>query len=510
MASTSTSRTTRRPGLVASAAVLAGICAAVPAGAASGPAPGPAAHASNARVAWTKLVTGGVRLTGARAVADPRGNVYVAGEGADALLAFDGHKPNGFRTQPHADATDLWFAKLGSDGRLLWLSYLGASGDDRLGQLVPLRDGRLAFSATASGDDFDGTNGGFHGGDSDAVVGVLSANGSSVRARYVGSAASETSFSLAAAGDGGFLVGGHSAAADGVQLTATPGAVRAPAGAAVVRFAARLSPSLDVRWLATLGAAGGANAFDRGTALGADGKAYLASDGQDKGMPTTAGAVQRARGTAEFSGHVAALSADGRRILWATYAAPGGDVAWVAFGRDGSAYLTGATKDAAFPRVRPTQRSCGRNYDFFAQRLRAGGRSYAWSTCVGGTQGDYTQYGKGYGAALDSAGTLWLTGATASRDFPSVRPSQAFAGSLRPDAPGFSHVDGAVIGFDPSGRLRLGTPLGGRELMTEEGQTVSGAPGGALVAGVSEAPDFPGTSGSPTNGAYCFVTRLAL
>ncbi len=107
----------------------------------------------------------------------------------------------------------------------------------------------------------------------------------------------------------------------------------------------------------------------------------------------------------------------------------------------------------------------------------------AYWTFLGGGFGD-----TGYGVAVDAAGAVYVTGSTASPDFPSADQPKV--------APGYDHThnghsDVFVVKLDPRGEtLVYWTFLGGAGSEDASGIAVD-ATGAAYVIGQTSSPDFP-------------------
>ncbi len=99
----------------------------------------------------------------------------------------------------------------------------------------------------------------------------------------------------------------------------------------------------------------------------------------------------------------------------------------IAVDSSGNAYVTGWTVSFDFPTrnpLQPTRR--GRFESAFISKLSADGTSLVYSTYLGGSNWDH-----GHGIAVDASGNAYLTGSTASFDFPTVNPLQpAFGGGV--------------------------------------------------------------------------------
>jgi beta-propeller repeat-containing protein len=84
----------------------------------------------------------------------------------------------------------------------------------------------------------------------------------------------------------------------------------------------------------------------------------------------------------------------------------------------GNAYVSGFTCSTNFPTMNPIQGAAG-GCDGFVAKLNAAGSALVYSTYLGGSNGD-----NGTAIALDSAGNAYVTGGTASTDFPTMNPIQ--------------------------------------------------------------------------------------
>ena len=146
------------------------------------------------------------------------------------------------------------------------------------------------------------------------------------------------------------------------------------------------------------------------------------------------------------------LDASGAALGYSTYlGGSGNDLGGgIAVDGAGSAYLTGAHRLGGLPD------DCGRlrhdlqrRVDAFVTKLDASGAALGYSTYLGGSDDDY-----GSGIAVDGAGSAYLTGYTASADFPTT--ADAF------DTTFDGASDAFVTKLDASGAaLGYSTYLGG-------------------------------------------------
>ncbi|HEY7124507.1 MAG TPA: SBBP repeat-containing protein [Ktedonobacterales bacterium] len=167
-------------------------------------------------------------------------------------------------------------------------------------------------------------------------------------------------------------------------------------------------------------------------------------------------------------------------IVYSTYL--GGSVADFATGitvdSAGSAYVTGWTSSLDFPVVNALQPTYGgSSQDSFVAKINPSGTVLVYSTYLGGNSND----GPG-GIGVDSAGDAYLSGWTASRNFPiknALMP--VFTGS----------ADGYLTKLTPTGNdLLFSTFLGGNGQNIPTGLAVDST-GNAYVTGWTNSTDFP-------------------
>ena len=108
--------------------------------------------------------------------------------------------------------------------------------------------------------------------------------------------------------------------------------------------------------------------------------------------------------------------------VYSTYLG-GSAVDWasaIAVDGEGSAYVTGVTTSTDFPTKSPYQAASGGGEDAFVTKLTPTGNGLVYSTYLGGVGNE-----RAYKIAVDSAGSAYVTGETASTNFPTKVPYQA-------------------------------------------------------------------------------------
>lgn len=163
----------------------------------------------------------------------------------------------------------------------------------------------------------------------------------------------------------------------------------------------------------------------------------------------------------------------------------------------GSAYVTGNTKSPDFPTFLPYQPSPVGSTNVFVSKLNPTGNTLLYSTYLGGSNLDW-----GHGVAVDADGHAYVTGATASQDFPI---QNAFQGTNA------GNWDVFVTKLSPLGdALEYSTYIGGSSTEAAYGIALDDAEN-AYVTGEVWSPDYPVVnpfqSAKPGNGAV-FITKL--
>lgn len=189
-------------------------------------------------------------------------------------------------------------------------------------------------------------------------------------------------------------------------------------------------------------------------------------------------------------------------VLASTYlGGTGNDYGYaITINQDGDVYVTGSTTSTNFPTTSGAfDTSFNTAADVFVTRLNSNLSAVISSTYLGGSGADF-----GYGIARDENGNVYVTGSTASTNFPTT--SGAFAVTKHADADAF------VSKLDPNiTTLIASTYLGGGGNDYARAIKVDGS-GNVCVGGYTGSANFPTTSGAfdTTKNANAdgFVTKL--
>lgn len=260
------------------------------------------------------------------------------------------------------------------------------------------------------------------------------------------------------------------------------------------------------------------NETDEPTAIATDtnGYAYVSGETSAPDFPTTSTGYQTTLIGSEDA-FLIKLSADGQSLIYSTYLG-GGDYAG-AVGVDANqiAYLTGSTlsSGSTVPITSNAYQTVNHssNGNAFVSKIdttKSGANSLIYSTFLGGSSpnslGDI-----GNGIAADSAGKIYVTGATSSTDFPVTSNAYQSSGGI-PDGNAFLSV------FDPSqsgsASLVYSTYFGGTDssgTLTDFGYALDlDQSGKVYIAGSTSTLNFPITIGGQPTGSlvHAFVAKF--
>jgi beta-propeller repeat-containing protein len=241
-------------------------------------------------------------------------------------------------------------------------------------------------------------------------------------------------------------------------------------------FVAKLNPSGNQLIYSTyLGGDGQDNGS--GIAVDSAGNAYITGFTGSANFPVR-NALQPAK-NGQFNAFVAKLDPTGS-LLYSTHL--GGSLgdygSCITVDSLGSVYVAGVATSANFPMANALQSTPGGSADVYLAKLDPLGSQLVYSTYLGGAGNDGAT-----SIAVDSVGSVYLTGVTTSRDFRTASPLQASHGG--------GLFDAFVARVNPSGgRLVYATYLGGGGEDRAFRISVDSA-GNAYVTGDTDSTNFP-------------------
>ena len=342
-------------------------------------------------------------------------------------------------------------------------------------------DGSVYVTGLTSSTDFPtsvGTSQTALGGGVDVFVTKFNPSGTALSySTYLGGSSNDFSDGIAIDSSGNAYITGSTSSSN---FPTTTGTIQTSAPTSNCGFVTKLNPAGNALVYSTYL---GGSVVTELTAIAVDsnGNAYVTGL-DNKGFPTTAGAFQTTVPGQE-NAVVAKLAVDGKTLVYSTYI--GGEKAdiprGIAVDALGNAYIAGYTNSVHFPilpavgALQPAIGNTDGTNDAFVSKINSTGTALLYSTYLGGSGRD-----EAYAIAVDSAGSAYVTGLTASTNFPTASPLQsALGGTTAGD------VDAFVAKLSSSGTsLVYSTYLGGGNPDFGEGIAVDSL-GDAYVAGVT-------------------------
>jgi hypothetical protein len=330
------------------------------------------------------------------------------------------------------------------DPVLSFSTYLGGSSDEAAYGVVTDSSGNSYVAGYTTSIDFPATPGAYKGASQgslyDAFVAKYSPTGALIYATYLGGSGDDIAYGIAVDSSGNAYITGSTTSTD---FPVTSGTLRnVYQGGSSDAFVAKMNAAGNGLLYSTyLGGSG--DDIGYAIALDAADEATVAGSTSSTDLPVNVGAYGPSNGGGLTDAFVARLNAAGTVLIYSTYLGGAGeDVAYgVAVDTAGNAYVTGYTESNNFPTTSGVaQRVEAGGYDAFVTVLNPYATAPLYSTLLGGSQQDY-----GVGIAVDSLGNAYVTGYTASPDYP------ATPGVLQP-AKG-SGYDAIVTKLNPYGTI---------------------------------------------------------
>ena len=463
---------------------------------------------------------------------DSIGDVYVTGGttsidfplSAGAYQSTNNGAAGGYAT--------VFVSKLNPAGTaLVYSTYLGGSGGDYGNSIAVDGSGDAYITGGTGSTDFPVTKGVFQSvnnaavnyGENAFVTKLNPAGTALLYSTFLGGSTNDDGASLAVDSSGDVYLNGASQSSD---FPVTPGAFQTTnngyANYYSVAFVSKLNPTgASLIYSTFLGGSGDDEPY--GLAVDSSGDAYITGSTGSTDFPVTPGAFQSTNnGAANYDtvAFVTELNPAGTAEVYSTFlGGSGGDAAaGIAVDGSGNAYVAGTTSSTDFPITSGAFQSTNNDAanglpNAFVTKLNPAGNAEIYSTFLGGTGGQVVLTGtlirlagdQSTGLLVDSSGDVYITGYTASTDFPVT------AGAFQP-ANNASIVGGNYNGFvtelNPSGTaLTYSTYFGGSGFVPGNGGNIhmtgdqanslaQDNSGNVYVTGSSQSFDFPVTSGA--------------
>lgn len=377
--------------------------------------------------------------------------------------------------ESHGGDSDGFVAKLSPEGQLLWMRYLGGSGNEAAGYLALTQSDDVLLAGGTSSTDFEGRIGPYLGGAQDAFVLKLDGDGNLQWMSYLGGTEWDGGFDVTLDADGAVLIAGRTASSD------FAGRTNSYYGGANDMFVARVDQTGALQRMAFVGGSG--DDWGRDVKSNADGEVFLSGI---TGSNDFVGRINTYHGG--FTDASISRLTPLFEVQWTTYL--GGtdkdSILSAVIDTDGHIIATGQSESQDF--VGRSNAKYGGDFDAIALEVDEHG-ALRWMMYLGGRS---IEWGSDIEQSVD--GGFLIAGYTGSLTFEGQRNlahdrGEAFLLRLSP-------------GDNPLLRLSSACPYGGRLTISWEGAT----PGGQVAVLFAR---LPGSYRIP-NRAPCGGTRLAL
>jgi hypothetical protein len=439
---------------------------------------------------------------------DSAGNVYVAGRTASIDFPVT---PGAYQTTDHVgQGSTAFVTKLNPTGTaLVYSTYLGGSTGETASAIAVDTGGNAYVAGSTASTDFPVTPGAFqttnHAAANDstnAFITKLNPTGTAlVYSTYLGGSGVQGNYTsdkgnaIAVDSAGNAYVTGQTYSSD---FPVTPGAFQttnhAAANGVANGFVTKLNPTgTELVYSTYVGGSGGNRlgfAGDQGSAITTDGAgdAYVTGQAGSSDFPVTPGAYQstnRAAANEGTNAFVTELNPAGAALVYSTYLGGGGNDTGNAITLDsaGNVYVAGQTASTDFPvtegAFQTTYHGSNNGPNAFVTKLNSAGAALVYSTYLGGSGGainltaTLAMWGgdQASGLAIDSSGNAYLTGSTASANFPLTEGAYQTTNNDQPPC-----ASGCIGGYNAfitelnstGGALVYSTYLGGNGINPED------------------------------------------
>jgi hypothetical protein len=368
---------------------------------------------------------------------DGQGNVFVAGSTASSDFPVVGRVFDASFNSGGTSYHDAFIAKVSPAGQLLWSTYLGGTGFDRI-YALELDPQGFVYVAGRAGPNFPVTAGAFQrvfaGGDRGGIYGAqdgfvckFRGDGTRVWCSYFGDSDVLAIRDLAVDGNGDVYVGAATSTGTFPAAWFANAAQKTKRGGFDLVIAKIRSDGTRVLWATYLG--GSRDEVTTPTIrVDAALNVVVFTGTTSTDIPTPNGFDRVLNGASD--GYVAKISSDGSRIVWGTFLGGSGrelnETHSMALDPlNGDVIVAAGTTSTDFPTTTGAlQRRFGgmggsgtgsnTNYpgDAFVTRIAASGSRIVASTYLGGIDGDGAE-----GVWIDRTGAVHVSGTTYSSDF---------------------------------------------------------------------------------------------
>jgi RHS repeat-associated protein len=377
-------------------------------------------NAPGNQLIYSTYVGGAADEQGNGIAVDAAGNAYVVGTTASSDFPTT---TGAYQTSFGGGGTDIFLFKLSATGDSLhYGTYIGGNAAD-VGRSVAVdATGRAFLTGDSAGGTFPTTTGAYdtshNGGTNDVVVAGLSVNGTTaVYSTFLGGSGADIGYGIAVMADGTAFVAG------GTNSTNYP---------TVNAYDSTYNSGNQDAFVTKLNATGTALSYSTyfgnfyydcayAIAVNRNGNAFIT--GHTNQIPTTSGAAQTSYGGGTSDAFATGFSSDGQSLVYSTFLGGSGadEGRGIAVSLDNYVTVVGKTSSSLFPTSNALYSTLAGGTDAFVTRFKPeASAGWNYSTYLGGSGDDQAN-----GVAVDFAGSVYVTGTTASTNFPTKGPFQS-------------------------------------------------------------------------------------
>jgi uncharacterized protein (TIGR03437 family) len=414
---------------------------------------------------------------------DDAGQAVAVGKDGNTYIAGSTQSPAAPTLNPFQQSivVDLapFVIKMRPDGTILYYAVLGKNGWDNAAGLAVDTSGSAIVIGNTSSTNFPLKNAiqtELKSAFSTVFLSKLTPDGGGlIYSTYFGGEKFDLGFKVALDGNGNAFFVGHTNS----SLFPTSNAFQSANAGSYDCFLAKLSSSGSLLFSTLFGGSGQEICY--AIAVDNEGSAYITGSSASRDLPLK-NAVQNAQfPTDGFGTPMSVKFSNSGQLLISTFF--GGSIYGVgnaiAVDSSGNIVIAGEVSTPTFTTKNALQPTLAGPTNGFIAKFAAD-MTLSYATFLGGTG-----YATIKGLALDSVGSAYVTGSTASSDFPVKSPVQGLSGA------GSSGFHTFISRISPSGNsLLYSTILGGSSNDFGSGIALDGK-GSAYVIGTTASPDFP-------------------
>ncbi len=316
------------------------------------------------------------------------------------IVIAAGTTPSTWQEKFSGGSYDGFVTKFKSDGSISWSYYVGGSGTDYVRALALDSSGNpyvagYTYSSTIAGSSQP------LAGSADFFVTKLGATSATPGWTAVHGGDQADYLYDVAVGGNDLYVTGYTAS----QAAFVSGTTAIYGGGTYDAFVGKIDSNGNIAWATYLGGSG--TEYGRGIAADSSGNTYVVGNTGSQNITST---LPYAGGT--YDAYLAQYTSTGTQTSFTYIGGTSTDYGEKIELSGVSAYLVGSSSSSNLPGI-STSTNSG-SYDAFLSKITTGASpTVDWTIYVGGSGTDY-----GYAVALDGTSTFFVTGKTASTDFP--------------------------------------------------------------------------------------------